>query len=86
MSVCPARGSETAYSGQGRPRTYWVDCSPPGSNGTVRREAWFRANRERLEQERREAHEACMPRWRELLRQRKEQTEEKRRRREARVA
>jgi hypothetical protein len=49
----------------------------------VRREAWFRANRERLEQERREAHEAWMACWRESLRQRKEQIEANRRKREA---
>ena len=84
MSVCPACGSQFAYSGRGRPRTYCVDCTPPGSNGTVRREAWLEANRERLEQKRREAHEAWMARWRESLRQRKEQIEENRRRREAR--
>ena len=84
MSVCLACGSEFAYSGRGRPRTYCVDCSPPGSNGTVRREAWFAANRDRLEHERREAHEAWMARWRESLRQHKELIEKNRREREAR--
>jgi hypothetical protein len=49
----------------------------------VRREAWLEANRERFEQERREAHEASMARWRESLRQRKEQVEANRRKREA---
>jgi len=82
--TCPSCGARMTYSGRGRPRTYCASCTPAGCNGTVRKNAWLEANREQLEEERREAHEAWMARWRESLRQRKEQIEENRRRREAR--
>lgn len=84
MSVCPACGSEFTYLGRGRPRTYCVDCTPPGCSGSERLNATLEANRERLEQDRREAHEAWMARWRESLRQRKEQVEANRRKTSAR--
>jgi hypothetical protein len=79
---CASCDAPMIYSGRGRPRTYCADCTPAGCNGTVRKNAWLEANKERLEQERREAHEAFMAAWGKSLREHNERMEANRRKRE----
>jgi len=55
VKTCPACGAAIAYRGRGRPRTYCEDCTPPGSGRAAWSAAWYAANRDRLEAERREA-------------------------------
>jgi hypothetical protein len=84
--VCPSCGTEIVYSGRGRPRVYCSDCTPAGCSGTQRHAAWYAANKDRLEAERREAHAARMAEWRESMRQNRETMARNRRRMEAKSA
>jgi hypothetical protein len=72
MSVkCPSCGSEIVNSGRGRRRTYCQACTPPQSGGAEWRKAWYAANAERLEAERRERHAEWIASYKASLRQHK---------------
>jgi hypothetical protein len=72
VKTCPACGAEIAYRGRGRPRTYCESCTPPGSGRAAWSAAWYAANRERLEAERKKAHAARMAQWRANMKRNRE--------------